>query len=271
MGRMQTSDRPQWGLPTADGCVERGERGPGSSASGPLFSSSRGSCENRRFPLWHFWFPLGIFAGLVSLFETTDLDFRLSDIFFDFQKGSFFWKNNWWATSLIHSGGKVFVATIWSCLLLLWLISFLKPGLSILGLQRRALGFLTLSILLGPVTVGCMKVLINRPYPEHIRRYGGTLEYTKLLQGPPATSKHYKGFPAGHAAAGYGLMSLYFVVRETRPRLAPWGLVFGISLGTLFAFGQHVRGLHYASHNVWSAAICWFEALGLYLWLVRPR
>lgn len=106
MGRMQTSDRPQWGLPTADGCVERGERGPGSSASGPLFSSSRGSCENRRFPLWHFWFPLGIFAGLVSLFETTDLDLRLSDIFFDFQKGSFFWKNTWWATSLIHSGGE---------------------------------------------------------------------------------------------------------------------------------------------------------------------
>ncbi len=216
--------------------------------------------------MWHLWFPLGLFAGLVTVFELTGLDLRLSDMFFDFQEGFFFWKNTWWATSLIHSGGKILVAAIWLCLLFLWLLSFLRQGLSRLGLWRAALGFLLLSMLSGPVTVACLKLLINRPYPEHIKRYGGPLQYTRLLEGPPPTSRHYKGFPAGHASAGYGLMGLYFVLRDRRPRLAPWGLALAVGLGTLFGFGQHVRGLHYASHNVWSAAICWFEALAMYLW-----
>lgn len=217
--------------------------------------------------MWHLWFPLGLFAGLVTVFELTELDLRLSDMFFDFQEGFFFWKDTWWATSLVHSGGKILVAAIWVCLFFLFLLSFLKAGSSRLRLWRAGIGFLMLSMVSGPATAACMKLLINRPYPEHIKRYGGPLEYTRLLQGPPPTSRHYKGFPASHAAAGYGLMGLYFVLRERRPRLAPWGLAFGLVLGTLFAFGQHVRGMHYASHNLWSAAICWFEAFAIYLWV----
>jgi membrane-associated PAP2 superfamily phosphatase len=226
---------------------------------------------DRRFFFFHLWFPLGLFAALVLLFETTDLDLRLSDLFFDSNQHLFFWKNTWWATSLIHSGGKLFVAGVWVSLLFCLVVSFLRWSLPRLRAWRAALLFLVLGMISGPATVGCLKLFVNRPYPEHIKRYGGPLEYTKIFQGAPPTNRHYKGFPAGHASAGYGLMGLYFVFREKRPRLAPWGLVFGLALGTLFAFGQHVRGLHYASHNVWSAAICWFEALALYLWLFRKR
>jgi len=226
---------------------------------------------DRRFFSGHLWLPLGLFAALVLLFEATDSDLRLSDLFFDFNQGLFFWKNTWWATSLIHSGGKLFVAGVWLGLLFCFVASFTRWGLPRFRAWRAALLFLVLGMISGPATVGCLKLLVNRPYPEHIKRYGGPLEYTKVSQGAPPTNRHYKGFPAGHASAGYGLMGLYFVFRERRPRLAPWGLAFGLALGTLFAFGQHVRGLHYASHNVWSAAICWFEALGLYLWLFRGR
>lgn len=235
------------------------------------FSMKSTSRLERRFFLGHLWFPLGLFAALVVLFEATDLDLRLSDLFFDFDQHVFFWKNTWWATSLIHSGGKLFAAGLWVCFLFVFLLSFLKARLPRLCSWRGAMGFLMLSMISGPITVGCVKLLVNRPYPEHIKRYGGPLEYTRIFQGAPSTNRHYKGFPAGHASAGYGLMGLYFVLRERRPRLAPWGLAFGLALGTLFGFGQHVRGLHYASHNVWSAAICWFEALALYLLLFRGK
>lgn len=234
-------------------------------------STKSSSLLKRKFFLWHLWFPLGLFAGLLLIFETTDLDLRLSDLFFDFHERVFFWKNTWWAVGLIHSGGKLFVAGIWVCLLFLLLCSLSRKHFPGFGPWRAALGFLLLSMISGPATVGSMKLLVNRPYPEHIKRYGGQLEYTKLFQGGDSTPRHYKGFPAGHASGGYGLMGLYFVLRERRPRLAKWGLAFGLALGTFFGFGQHVRGLHYASHTVWSAAICWFEALILYLWFFAGR
>lgn len=241
------------------------------SGSDSFDRAKTGSAKPRGFLLWHLWLPLGLFASLLVLFESTGLDLWLSDLFFDFQKGVFFWKNTWWATSLIHTGGKILVACIWVCLVFLLFIPFLKSGYSRLRSWRGALGFLMLSMILGPATVACGKLLVNRPYPEHIKRYGGPLEYTRLFQGPPPTHRHYKGFPAGHASGGYGLMALYFVLLERRPRLAPWGLAFVVVLGSLFGFGQHVRGLHYASHNLWSAAICWFEALFLYLGLFRGK
>lgn len=251
---------------------ERPAQPPSMLGSPRSFMSARTHEERpAKFLLWHLWVPLGIFAGLILVFELTDLDLRLSDLFFDFQKGLFPWKNAWWAKSLIHSGGKILVGGIWISFFLVWFSSFLKAGDTKIRNYRAAVGFLMLSMISGPATVACMKPLVNKPYPEHIKRYGGPLEYTKLFQGPPPTNRHYKGFPAGHASGGYGLMGLYFVFRERRPKLAPLGLAFGLLLGSLFGFGQQVRGMHYASHNIWSASICWFEALALYLCLFRGR
>jgi membrane-associated PAP2 superfamily phosphatase len=43
-----------------------------------------------------------------------------------------------------------------------------------------------------------------------------------------------------------------------------WGLFAGIALGLIFGLGQQLRGAHFFSHDVWTAAICWFIALGVY-------
>lgn len=225
----------------------------------------------RRFLFWHAGFPLALFAGLVALFETTDLDLYLSDLFFDFDGRVFFWKDAWWAKDLIHTGGRLAMVGLGVCCAALFLASFWKRVFPKLANSRRVLAFLILCLISGPATVSVLKMLVNRPYPEHIKRYGGKIPYTRLFEGSPAASKHYKGFPAAHSAAGYGLLGLYFVFREKRPALAPWGLALGLAVGTLFAFGQQVRGMHYASHNVWSLAICWFEALALYRLLFRGQ
>jgi len=250
--------------PNSRGPEAAGRLGP--STGRDQLISSRG-----RFLFWHAWFPLALFGGLVALFETTDLDLYLSDLFFDFHRGAFFWKDTWWAKDLIHTGGRLAVAGFGICLGLLWVASFLRKAFCVLTNWRAALVFSIITMAAGPATVACLKVVVNRPYPEHIKRYGGKLEYTRVLEGSPLTEKHYGGFPAAHSAAGYGLFGLYFVLGERRPKLALWGLALALALGTLFAFGQQVRGMHYASHNVWSAAICWFEALALYLGAFRGR
>jgi membrane-associated PAP2 superfamily phosphatase len=45
-------------------------------------------------------------------------------------------------------------------------------------------------------------------------------------------------------------------------------LGFAVALEMLFGFShQQLRGAHFMSHDVWTAAICWFTALALFvLW-----
>jgi membrane-associated PAP2 superfamily phosphatase len=40
-------------------------------------------------------------------------------------------------------------------------------------------------------------------------------------------------------------------------------------LGLLFGFSQQLRGAHFLSHDLWTLAICWGTALGLFLWFRR--
>jgi membrane-associated PAP2 superfamily phosphatase len=64
-------------------------------------------------------------------------------------------------------------------------------------------------------------------------------------------------------------MALYFALRDRNITAARIGLLGGLTVGTLFGYAQMARGAHFLSHTVWSAGICWFIALGLYLIMRR--
>ena len=191
--------------------------------------------------------PLLAFALLAVLSEATGLDLRLSDAWHDPARG-FFLKHSWWAEDLIHDAGRALVALAGIAALVVWALSFRKPGLR--SWRRPAL-YLVAAIVLSAGTVAVLKALSSRPCPWDLERYGG---------GGSAGGC----FPSAHAATGYSLMALYFALLDRGPRLARAGLVLGIGLGTLFGFGQIVRGAHFLSHNLWSAALCWAVALALY-------
>jgi membrane-associated PAP2 superfamily phosphatase len=218
----------------------------------------------------HLWAPGIVFVLLVCLFEFTDLDLRLSDAFFDFQRDVFPWRTAWWAKDLIHAGGRLLVIALVLLTVSVVLLSCFKAGRRLVR-YRRAFLFFALSVAVGTGAVAGLKLVISRPYPEHVQRYGGRTPYTKLFQGMPSGARRTAGFPASHAATGYSLMALYFVFRERSRRMARLGLALGLALGTLFGFGQQVRGMHFASHNVWSAAICWYGPLLLFFWPFRCR
>jgi membrane-associated PAP2 superfamily phosphatase len=129
---------------------------------------------------------------------------------------------------------------------------------------------LCLSIGLGTGLVTLGKQTTNRHCPWDCDLYGGKVPYVQLFESPPAGCKEGKCFPAGHAAGGFSLMSLYFAFYRRR-RLALAGLAVGLALGALFGFGQVARGAHFVSHNIWTAAICWLVTLILYVFLFRGR
>ena len=76
-------------------------------------------------------------------------------------------------------------------------------------------------------------------------------------------------FPGSHASTGFALMAFYFVLFDTRPRLARVLLAAAVALGTIFSVGQQARGSHFLSHDLTSAALAWFELLGLWWLLLR--
>ncbi len=234
-------------------------------AKGKEMSTSNGSVTEPKQPFRfrHIGFPGILFLSWVLIFEFTDLDLGCSDIFYDFGKGRFFWRDAWWANQLLHTGGRYTIASVVIASLILLVWSFLMGNNRWVNWQR-ALLFLILSIAIGSGTAGLLKAVTNRHYPTHIERYGGEVPYRKLFQSQPEGFKRSKGFPAAHASGGYSLMAFYFIFYKRKNFRAYLGLALGLAVGTLFAFGQQVRGVHFASHNIWSMAICWYGSLLLY-------
>ena len=52
-------------------------------------------------------------------------------------------------------------------------------------------------------------------------------------------------------------------------RRPAWFLLPGLRVGEAFGLAQQVRGAHFVSHDLWTAALAWFLALGLFV-LFRP-
>lgn len=222
------------------------------------------------FRFWHIWFPCIFLLLWVLIFEFTDLDLWCSDIFYDFNNGRFYWRDTWWANQLLHKGGLYAIASVVIAALILLVWSFLMRDSRWMEWQR-ALLFCILSIAIGSGTAGLLKTITNRHYPIHIQRYGGEVPYRKLFQSQPSGFKRSKGFPAAHASGGYSLMAFYFIFYKRKSLKAYLGLALGIAIGTLFAFGQQVRGVHFASHNIWSVTICWYGSLLLFWYPFRQK
>lgn len=224
---------------------------------------------DKKFWWWHAVLPLLLLVAGVALFELTDLDLRFSDPFFDAVHRVWPAKNSWWAETLIHRRGRDLVLITAVSALLCWLMSF---GWARLRPWRRMALFLALSIGISTGLVAFGKEVTNRHCPWDYQRYGGDVPYARLFDDTPqACSNDGNCFPAGHAAGGFAMLSGYFLFYGRRRRYAVAALLFGMSLGSLFAYGQLARGAHFVSHNLWSAALCWYVALVLYVWVFRGR
>jgi membrane-associated PAP2 superfamily phosphatase len=223
---------------------------------------------NRSFWLLHGVLPLCLFAFMVGIFYWTDWDLLLSDPFYDRVRHLWTYKHSWWASDLIHRDGRWIPLTVAAAALGGFVWSFLSRRARA---WRRPALFLCLAIALGTGTVALGKETINRHCPWDYTRYGGDVPYTRLFDPPPAGCKPGHGFPAGHASGALSLMSTYFIYREQSRRRALAGLSAGLLLGVVFGFGQLARGAHFVSHNFWSAAICWYVALALYVFAFGGR
>lgn len=182
------------------------------------------------------------------------LDLRLEAPFFD--AGSWFFPPDdrglvFW---LLYRGPKIalVVAGVASLLWLLWR-----------GLTKRWRAFDTRFLLgllvLGftPLVVGLLKnsTGVSCPVQETVFAgpYAHVAIWDRLFDLVPS-NEHLRCWPAGHAAAGFGLLGLR-VLAPAASRLSwPW-LVPGLAGGWVLGLYQMARGQHYLSHTIVTMAI----------------
>ncbi|WDH34187.1 phosphatase PAP2 family protein [Pseudomonas chlororaphis] len=219
----------------------------------------------------NWWIYLGIpalAAVILLLLELTTLDMDLARYFYDPAAGGFVGGHSYFLENILHDRAKQLVI-VFSVLAIVgfigaFFVQRLKPF-------KRELGCLVLSLGLATAFVTPVKAVTAVQCPWSLKEFGGKETYSELLSPRPATDKPGRCWPGGHAATGFTLFALFFVLRDRRPRLAHKALVFAFALGTVFSVGRMLQGAHFFSHNVWTAIFCWLICLGAYYFILyRP-
>ena len=208
------------------------------------------------------WGPVLLLATGAMLMAASGWDQALADRLYAAQGQGWPLRSAFATERLIHIGGRDLSTVAWLGVLAAWLVARTR---GVLSAWRTPLAILLASTLLATAVVAWIKSWSNMDCPWDLARYGGVREFVGLLSLRPVGMPRAACFPAGHASAGYAWMALYFFLLATRPGWRWVGLSAGLLLGLLFGGAQQLRGAHFLSHDLWTAAICWTCALGGYL------
>lgn len=211
------------------------------------------------------WVPLLLAVAAVALLQGFGLDLALADRLYAWEGGRWAYEKSWWSVHLFHTGGRNFTGACWLLALGLRVAAQWSPRLAP---WRRALTYLLVASIAGPLLVSWMKHWTDVDCPVDLSRYGGTHPYVELLAHRPPGYGHGKCFPAGHASAGYGWVALFFFLAAVKPRWRRAGLAVGVGLGLMFGAVQQLRGQHFLSHDVAALAVCWCTARLLQRWML---
>ena len=217
----------------------------------------------------HLIAPLSLALLLFALTYGAQLDFALASWLYQLQGDSWFLQHHWLTETVLHSYVRSLNETALLCLIAYWLWQQLVVKQR--SHQQRTLGLLLLSLLLSFATIAALKRLLPMECPWDLQQFGGHSVFWGLFDRRPATLDANQCFPAGHSSIGFAWLALYFYWRELKPQLATRGLCIGLSLGLLLGFVQQLRGAHFISHDIATAAICWLISTSLYLWFQRNQ
>lgn len=207
-------------------------------------------------------------AIILVLLELTSLDMDIAKLFYDPVAGDFIGRHSYFLEDILHDRAKEVVIAFSVFAIIGFIASFFTDKLKPF---KRELGCLVLSLALATSFVTPVKAVTAVQCPWSLEQFGGHETYSELLSPRPHTDKPGRCWPGGHAATGFTLFALFFVLRDRRPRLARKALVFAFALGTVFSVSRMMQGAHFFSHNVWTAIFCWLICLGSYYWILyRP-
>lgn len=191
--------------------------------------------------------------GIVSL-QVLHLDQQLADWLYAWQGASWRWRHAPWLSHVMHTRGQQAAQLVYVCVLVVALVSWQTRWLAD---WRRRLTYAALAMTLCYAIVGGSKALLPVPCPWDLARYGGHLPDGSFLHWQAQATAVKGCFPSGHAAGGYVLFALYFAAAGFDDRMARAWLACALVVGITFGIAQQLRGAHFLSHDVATAAVCW--------------
>jgi membrane-associated PAP2 superfamily phosphatase len=208
--------------------------------------------------------PLLFAVPLLVALQHYDADLTISRWFFDKATQQFPLKNDWWLQHIWHDQAKRAV-TAFACLLLLGaaLSSFYRP----LRPYRQTLLLVLISMALTTSVVALIKHYSYPACPYQLQVFGGEMLRTSIFDAIADGTIPGHCWPGGHGSTAFSLFCLYFAARSHgKLRLARGLLAFVLLFGLVLSAAQVMRGMHFPSHQVWSALICWYITVLIY-WL----
>ncbi len=217
--------------------------------------------QDKHFWRNHLFIPLLLFVLLAGLLELLPIDLYVADLIY--QAGGAGWtlQDSVLFSDILHTDAKALVKVL---AVMLFALAVVSQFVTRMQPYRRAIWYLALVMPLSGLLVGIGKEISHVDCPWDLLRYGGEHPYLHLFEPHPGNFKYGKCFPAAHAGAGFTFLALYFFLAALRPEWKRYGLMVGIVLGLLFGITQQIRGAHFVSHDLWTAAICWFNSLAWY-------
>lgn len=206
-----------------------------------------------------FGIPLAAMLVLLAC-DPSAVDFAIARWSYS-DAGGFVGRNSWFLEYIMHIAIKDVVVAFGAVVNVAFVASLLRPRWH---RWRRPLGYLVLALALSTAVTKPLKSFTEVHCPWSLVEFGGGEVHTPLLSERAPTAKPGRCWPGGHASTGFSLFALFFVLRDSSPRLARAALLFALGLGTALSLGRMLQGAHFLSHNIWTALLDWTICLGLY-------
>lgn len=149
------------------------------------------------FTVGRFW-PADQRPGIPVALRNEQLDWAISNSWYDPASGHFPWQNNYWLDLINHRLLKQIVI-VGAVLTLFW------------GIYRRSARLIVTMLLIGigPLVVGILKATSAHSCPWDLIEYGGKAMSFPLFGAVPALPGPGRCFPGGHASSGFAVMALF--------------------------------------------------------------
>ena len=190
-----------------------------------------------------------------------EIDLRVADWYFDADRG-FFLSDQ----PLVQASYGLFAKLhlpVAGVLLWLFLASWIWRREGEKALRRR-LGFLILSLALGPglLVNEVFKAESGRARPGQVEQFGGDKNFTPVFQ-PADQCERNCSFVSGHAAMGFFFIGFAWVWRDRR-----W-FWLGIGVGLAVGAGRMLQGGHFLSDILFAFWVVYGVDVLLARWLLR--
>lgn len=219
------------------------------------------------------WRPLLALTVLFALCYGFGVDFALSAFWYQLQGNSWALQHHWLTEDVLHRGARTLNQLLIAALLVHFVVQVSLQqfrqarGLAAAyrasrwtGSRQQAHSRLLLSLTLSLAGVAIIKQSLPMDCPWDLQAFGGTQSFTGLFSSWPANRAPNACFPAGHASIGFAWLGLYFFCLQLYPKLARPVLMLSLTLGFGLGLVQQLRGAHFISHDITSAAWCWSMA-----------